>query len=120
VANVLVVEDDDGVRRLLCRALKAEGYAVLEATNAEDGLEVAARECPDLVITDLNLPGMGGDILIRMLRKLPDRPLVVAMSGVRAALALVVKEADGTLSKPIDLDELDSVLGEVLGRGGGR
>ena len=115
MADVLVVEDDDGVRKILRRALQAEGHTVLVAGNAEEGLRLARKECPDVVITDLNLPGMKGDELIRRLGQAPDRPMIIAMTGVRTALVLVKGEVDRTLSKPIDPDELNLALRELLG-----
>ena len=114
VASVLVVEDDDGVRRVLRRALEAEGHVVLEARSAEEGLRLATKERPELVITDLNLPGMNGDELIRRLKAFSKRPKVIAMTGVMTALAQVEWQVDAGLQKPIDLDELEEKVRKVM------
>ena len=111
---MLVVEDDDGVRRVLRRALEAEGHVVLEARSAEEGLRLATKERPELVITDLNLPGMNGDELVQRLKAFTKGPKIIAMTGVTTALAQVEGQVDGALQKPIDLDELEEKVREVM------
>ena len=111
MADVLVVDDDAGVRRILCRTLRVQGHSVRVVCDAEEGLTLVQLRRPDIVITDLNLPGMKGDELIHRLREFPDCPAIIAMTGVPRALSVVEDVIDGSLVKPIDLDEVDRVVG---------
>jgi two-component system cell cycle sensor histidine kinase/response regulator CckA len=82
-ATVLVVEDDEAVRRMTVRALNESGYATLEAADGREALDIVAQRAdpPDLVVTDLGMPRMDGYELARRLRE--DRPAlpVLLISG---------------------------------------
>ena len=67
--RILVVEDNPLNLKLVRDVLGAEGYDVLEATSGEEGLEVAARYAPDLVLMDLQLPGIDGTETLHRLRQ---------------------------------------------------
>jgi PAS domain S-box-containing protein len=83
--TVLVVEDEPAVRAVVVRSLERGGFRVLQASDAAAALQVADREgCPDLVLTDLMMPGIGGAELARRLKaRWPDLP-VMFMSGYSA------------------------------------
>ena len=68
IRTVMVVEDDDAIRMVLRTNLEDEGYRVLEATTAEQGLLIVQDEQPDVVLVDLRLPGIHGLDLVRSLR----------------------------------------------------
>ena len=84
--TVLVVEDEDGVRRLACRVLKQQGYTILEARTGRDAyLMCQKREKPvDLVITDVIMPNMGGVEFVEKLREIWTDFKVLFMSGYTA------------------------------------
>ena len=69
IRTVMVVEDDDAIRMVLRTNLEDEGYRVLEATTAEQGLLIVQDEQPDVVLVDLRLPGIHG---LDLVRSLPD------------------------------------------------
>jgi len=69
---VLLIEDDPAVRAGLARGLRRAGYACLEAASGEAGLEMARARAPDLVLTDLQIPGKDGLVVLRELRDDPD------------------------------------------------
>src|SRR3954453_5480029 len=76
---VLVVDDEQGLRDLVCRSLRAEGFTTLEAAHGAEALQVieAAPEPVDLVVTDVVMPGMGGRELGRRLsQRWPDLPIL--------------------------------------------
>lgn len=76
---VLVVDDEEGLRDLLCRTLQAEGYHTLEARHGGEALEVMATtaEPVDLVVTDVVMPGMdGGELGRRLSQRWPDLPVL--------------------------------------------
>ncbi len=79
-AHVLVVDDDDDARELFCRALEVAGATVAEAHSAASAFEAFCAERPDVVISDLNMPGEGGCSLIRRIRKHPDGQQVAAIA----------------------------------------
>src|SRR5260370_15304450 len=84
-AVILVVEDEAKMRRLLELRLGEEGFVVHSAADAETGLQLLVREKPDLVVTDLRLPGMSGLEFLQ------------AVKRANAALPIVVMTADATL-----------------------
>lgn len=108
--RVLVVEDNAEMRRYLVDVLRPE-YACIEATDGQSGLETALREVPDLVVTDLMMPGMSGWQLIRELREaeeLADVPVLVltARADPHLPATLLGEGAQDYLVKPVRADEL--------------
>ena len=71
-ATVLVVDDSDGHRVVALRSLRAAGFDVLSAKDGLEGLGIAIRERPDVILTDVNMPRMDGWKLLRMLRSRPN------------------------------------------------
>ena len=67
-ASILIVEDEYAVARGIEYALKQEGYEVTVARNGEEGLEMATRNAPDLVVLDVVLPGIDGFEMVRRVR----------------------------------------------------
>ncbi|MBX3729534.1 MAG: sigma-54-dependent Fis family transcriptional regulator [Candidatus Sumerlaeia bacterium] len=106
---MLIVDDDDGQRRLLEGFLRMQGHATLTASSAPAALEVLAATPVALVITDMRMPGMTGLELLRAIRErdatLPVL-LVTAFPDIRDAVGAMRDGAANYLEKPIDLDEL--------------
>jgi DNA-binding response OmpR family regulator len=67
--KVLIVDDDANSRTVLCDALSCESYTLLEACNGEQALETANRELPDLILLDIMMPGMDGDLVLHKLKQ---------------------------------------------------
>ena len=80
-ARILVVDDDPGLLRLLTIRLRAENYEVEAVESAAAALSACVRFRPDLVITDLYMPGMDGRELTRRLKQLPNPPVVVVATA---------------------------------------
>jgi DNA-binding response OmpR family regulator len=120
--RVLVAEDTDPVRKLLTDVLRAEG---LEVTAVADGVAALAAYpavAPDLVLTDLEMPGLGGLGLIRVLRGRGETVPVVVVTGrddPGTRRAVVDAGADRLLLKPFGLTELGECVRGALGRAGG-
>ena len=108
-ATVLVVDDEQPIRRFLRSALAAHGYAVVEAATGEGALQAAAAARPDLVILDLGLPDLDGVEVIRRLREW-TRQLPVIVLTVREReldkIAALDAGADDYLTKPFSMGEL--------------
>jgi two-component system cell cycle response regulator len=105
--RILIIEDNPTNMELACYVLEAFGYAVTQAPDGESGVELACAAPPDLVICDMQLPGIDGIEVARRLRARPDLsriPLVAvtafAMLGDRERL--LAAGFDGYISKPID------------------
>jgi CheY-like chemotaxis protein len=76
-----VVDDDDDVRELLCRMLEQGGHAAIPANGGEQALREVTAAAPDLVITDVVMPGMDGFQVLRRVRSLAPRTGVLVISG---------------------------------------
>jgi CheY-like chemotaxis protein len=122
--QVLVVDDDPGVRKLLGVALEKQGFEVLEAEDGASALELAQQKRPGLVLLDLGLPKIDGSDVLQQLKENPDTaelPVVVisgseSLKGGARARVLALGAAD-FLTKPFDLDELISEV-RILIEGG--
>ncbi|MEM7284892.1 MAG: response regulator transcription factor [Actinomycetota bacterium] len=118
---VLVVEDDQGVRESLAMVLEYREHDVVQATTGEDGLLLAESETPDLVILDINLPGIDGIETCRLLRKRGiDTPVLMltARHEVADRVHGLDAGADDYLPKPFALDELLARVRSMLRRAG--
>jgi two-component system, cell cycle response regulator DivK len=116
---ILVVDDNAQNLKLARVMLRAEGYEVRTAVDAEEALELLAGYTPELILMDIQLPGMDGLELTRRLKADPARRRILvialtayAMKGDRErALAA---GCDGYLAKPIDTEALSSMVGALL------
>jgi two-component system KDP operon response regulator KdpE len=107
-AKVIVIEDEQPIRRFLRASLVAHGYDVVEAVSAADGLRQATTYQPDLVILDLGLPDLDGMEVIRRLREWSHVPVVVlsARGQENDKVAALDAGADDYLTKPFGVPEL--------------
>jgi len=114
--QVLVVEDETPIRRLLATTLQAEGYGVLEAASAAEGETLAANRRVDLFLIDLGLPDREGCELIRELRQWTARPILVlsARSHEQQKFDALDAGADDYLTKPFGVAELHARLRVAL------
>lgn len=110
--RVLIVEDDPDQYEVIAFALDAAGYEVEHARDGTEALAVLNRFRPHVLVTDLIMPGMSGDELIRRIREREGpRPRVVVISGLdRLRERCERLGADGCLGKPFDLDALLSAV----------
>ena len=76
-AHILVVDDEPQIRRVMRTTLVARGYTVSDARNGEEALEKVREERYDLVLLDINMPGIGGMETCRIIRSQSDIPIVV-------------------------------------------
>ncbi len=114
--RLLVAEDDAGTRSGLAAVLREEGYEVDEAPDGEIAWSLVSASPPDLVLTDLDMPNLGGGELIGRIRaRYPYIPIAVlsAEDPIDAGRRCVGLNADRFFSKPINLDD---ILGFVEAR----
>jgi two-component system NtrC family response regulator len=116
-ARILIVDDEASQRDILGGFLRKQGYAVRQAASAPDALALLRAEPPDLLLTDVRLPGMSGLDLLREARSLsPDLPVIVvtAYGNVADAVEAMRAGAVDYVVKPVDLNALALRLGKAL------
>jgi two-component system, cell cycle response regulator DivK len=118
-ATILNIEDNFDNRMLIRRVLMAEGYEIVEAGNAGEGLEVLKSLHPDLILMDINMPDMDGYSLTARIRSLPgyeNVPIVALTANVLRGDREKSLEAgcDGYIQKPIDIDLLPQQVERYL------
>lgn len=114
-ARILIVEDDEPVRRVLGKALRGGGYDVEDAASGEEALAALDRGCPDLLLSDLVIPPPNGQQLAALCReRCPDTTLIF-MSGYSEEELhdLDIKQVV-FIPKPIEPSELLKVVGRLL------
>ena len=116
-ANVLIIDDDPDLRRVLAASLEALGYAVVEAADGPTGLAVFDRTAPDLIIVDFAMPDMNGAEVAKAAReRRPDLPIVFASGYAETEKIEHVGSDAPLLRKPFRLSELQAVLADALRR----
>ena len=120
--TILVIDDEDDVRVVLKRTLEtAGGYTVLTAGNGRDGIKLARKNLPDLVLLDIIMPGLDGfDVLRRLKSDYKTMSIPVVILSAETSEATKVKGAylysDLYLTKPITRDDLLDKVGQALKR----
>ena len=121
MARVLVIDDDELARTLLKRMLVEEGHEVEEAYDGAEGLRLFGKNPPDLVLTDINMPGLDGHDVIEAIQMLhPDVPIIAISGGGPATKEeLLLKAsalgADQIIMKPFEFPQLVSAVERALG-----
>ena len=114
---IMVVDDNPTNLKLACNVLKFEGYAILEARDAEEALEMIRRTPPDLILMDIALPGMDGLALTRHLKGNPRTSNICIVALSAFAMKGDDRKAfdagcDGYITKPIDTRRLPGQIKE--------
>jgi len=118
LGKILVVDDDIEVCSTLTEHLEEQGYTVTAVADAEEALQAARRECPDLILLDLLLPGGNGLQVLRRVRQDDPTVSVVVMTGLEddgLAASTIQLGAVHCLRKPFGLDRLDRAVRSGLG-----
>jgi two-component system KDP operon response regulator KdpE len=113
---VLVADDEPQIRRLLGITLEARGYETLFAMTGQEALVLAAQHRPDLVILDLGLPDLSGQVILQRLREWTQTPVVIlsAQDDEAGKVAALDAGADDYVTKPFRTDELLARLRAAL------
>ena len=119
--RLLVVDDDPSLLRAVAETLRAEGYEVTAARRGAEALVRVAQSLPDLIVSDIRMPGMDGSDLVRNLRAAPRTRLIpivflTAKDETADRIAGFRSGVDAYLTKPFEPDELLAVVVGILSR----
>jgi len=117
-AKILVVDDAPQVRRVMRASLTAQGYTVFEARNGEEALERLRETPPDLILLDVNMPGMDGFAACREVRRTSAVPIIMltVRNAERDKVAALDAGADDYVVKPFGMPELLARIRAALRR----
>ena len=109
---MLVVDDDEPIRNVVSDVLSDEGYDVSVAVDGADALTSCRNSCPDLILLDLNMPGVDGRAFLAAYRREQACPApVVIFSAVQNAVGVATEiAADGFLNKPFVIADLAAIV----------
>jgi CheY-like chemotaxis protein len=121
MAEILVVDDMEDVRKTIGSMLRRGGHSVTAAANGIKAIALLERQRFDLVVTDILMPEGDGTEIIIFLDTMPNRPRILAMSGggsqlsPELALLMARAKADAVLTKPFESSELIATVERLLG-----
>ena len=120
MARIIVIDDQEPIRRIVRRALEHEGHEVLDASAGEMGVRLLEQHAADVVITDIFMPGQDGILTLRQIRKqFPAVKVIVISGGDSSGLLDLRHDAEllgavKSLQKPFTAAELVQTVREVL------
>ena len=116
-ARILVVDDDENIRKVLTTILEDEGYAVEQAETGQKAIEMAKRKVYNLALIDIRLPDMEGiELLTRMKDTTPKmrKIIITGYPTLQNAIEAVNRGADAYIVKPFDMDKVLATIKEQL------
>ena len=118
MAKILLIEDDQRIRELVCEHLASEGHSVSSQPTGMEGLQKATTENPDLIVLDLGLPDLEGIDLLKMIRSVNNSPVLVltAREEEDVVLAAFEEGADDYVVKPVSGPQLSARINALLRR----
>ena len=119
--RIVVIDDEVNAAAALETLLKEDGYEVGRAHDARGGLGLLEKIAPDVVLTDLRMPGMDGIELLAKIKEIRPETMVIVMTAygtVKTAVRAMKLGAEDYLSKPIDVEELEVILQKALEKKG--
>jgi len=118
-ARILVIDDDEGIRRVLSTVLEDAGHLVDTAKDGGDAIQRAATTRYDLALIDIRLPDMDGTKLLTKMDESNPRIVKIVVTGyptLQNAVQAVKKGADGYVTKPVDMGRLLETIAYYLKR----
>src|SRR6202045_4662902 len=117
-ASILVVDDEPQIRRVMRTTLSTHGYVIREATTGEEAADAVRKERPDLILLDVNMPGIGGVEAAREIREMCDAAIIMltVRNAERDKVAALDAGADDYVVKPFGIEELLARIRAALRR----
>jgi len=115
--KILIVDDEQLLRKRLKDLLELESYEIFLAESGQQGLEVFAKEKPDVIISDVRMPGMDGIEMLEKIKAQGDDVEIIMLTGhgdIKNAVEALKKGAFDYMNKPVDFDELCVNIGRAL------
>jgi len=119
--RILIVDDEANMCSIIQDILSDEGYNVMVAENGSEALQVVRKITPDLIITDINMPCMGGLELLREVKNLHTDVQFIIMTAfgeLETYLNAMSNGAFDYITKPLNIEMLKIMVAKVLGQGG--
>ncbi len=111
--KILLIDDEEGIRKLLSISLRSEGYDVITAENGKHGIELFEQEAPSIVLTDIEMPEIDGIDVLRRIKKINPETEVIVITGygdMKLAVKSLQLEASDFITKPISEEVLSVAL----------
>lgn len=117
-ASILIVDDEPQIRRVLRSTLTSHGYVITEVKSGEEAVESLRKERPDLILLDVNMPGIGGIAAAREIRGMSDAPIIMltVRNAERDKVVALDAGADDYVTKPFGIEELLARIRAALRR----
>lgn len=117
-ANILVVDDEPQIRRVLRSTLSSQGYVITDAKTGEEAVESVRKNKPDLVLLDVNMPGIGGIEACREIRRASEAPIIMltVRNAEKDKVLALDAGADDYVVKPFGIEELLARIRAALRR----
>jgi two-component system, OmpR family, KDP operon response regulator KdpE len=117
-ASILVVDDEPQIRRVMRTTLSSHGYVITEARTGEEAVEAVRKEKPDLILLDVNMPGIGGIEAAREIREMSAAPIIMltVRNAERDKVLALDAGADDYVVKPFGIEELLARIRAALRR----
>ncbi len=113
-AKILVVEDDDNLRKTLMKILIREGFCVASVSNGQEAIELLEIQEFDVIITDYKMPVLGGEEWVRKLNELQGRNKILLLSAFLEEAKVIEEKVGDTISKPFKRKELVKKIFDLL------
>jgi two-component system alkaline phosphatase synthesis response regulator PhoP len=117
-AKILVVEDNPDARDFLGVVLRGEGYTVYTANDGEEGIKLVRADCPDLIVSDINMPNLDGIRMVKLLREMPECSkipvLIMSAYGSGKLDEAIEAGANHAMRKPVEFGLFLKALKELL------
>jgi len=113
--KILLVDDEEGIQLLYREEFEDDGYTVDSAYNGEDALEIFRKNPPDLVILDINMPGMNGIEVLRQMKEIkPDLPVILSSAYQEYKQDFGTWASEEYIVKSANMDELKAAVRKYL------
>lgn len=119
-AKLLIVDDNEGVRHLVSRWLERAGFAVQEAKDGAEAVEMVRKDTPDIILADIRMPKIDGIELARIIKSEYPQMKIILMTAYSSPQTIAQARREGVddyLEKPFTKDQVERITLEVLSAG---